>query len=183
MDSEKRKMLTGNLYDAWDPVLAGEREHAHELVWQFNHTRSKDGRELQDILKKLINLKGSACIQAPFYCDYGYNIEVGDRFYANFGCVLLDVCKITIGTNVMLGPNVQLYTATHPTDPDKRLEGLEYGASITIGDNVWIGGGAILCPGVSVGTGAVIAAGSVVTKDVPENAVVGGNPARMIRKL
>ncbi|MDF2524594.1 MAG: maa, partial [Clostridiales bacterium] len=127
--------------------------------------------------------KDSFHIEAPFNCDYGYNIEVGENFYANYGCTILDVNKVIIGDNVLLAPNVQIYTAAHPVDPSKRLTGKEFAKPIVIGNNVWIGGGAIICPGVKIGDNVTIGAGSVVTKDVPENVVAAGNPCRVIRRI
>ena len=181
--TEKRKMLTGSLYQSSDPVLAGEREYTRSFLYEYNHIHPKEQARRQELLRKLIRAKGDAVVEAPVYCDYGYNIEVGDHFYANYGCVLLDVCKIIIGDNVKLGPGVHIYAATHPTDPNKRMEGWEYGAGITIGNNVWIGGSEVLCPGVSIGDNAVIAAGCVVTRDVPASVIVGGNPGHVIRDL
>jgi len=121
------------------------------LIFEFNHTRPSEKEKRKEILKRLINAKGSFHVEAPFYCDYGYNIEVGENFYANFGCTILDVNKVQIGDNVLLGPNVQIYTAAHPTDPKERLSGKEFAKPIVIGNNVWIGGGTIICPGVIKG--------------------------------
>lgn len=183
MKSEKEKMLAGQLYNALDEELVREREYAKDLIFQFNNTHPSEKKLKQDILKQLIVAKGSFHIEAPFYCDYGYNIEVGDNFYANFGCIILDVNKVSIGNNVLFGPYVQVYTATHPVDPAERLTGKEFAKPIIIGDNVWIGGGTIICPGVKIGNNTTIGAGSVVTKDIPDNAVAFGNPCKVARIL
>lgn len=183
MRSEKEKMLAGDYYDAGDETLVKEREDARELIYDFNNARPKEIEKKVRILRQLINAKGTFYIEPPFYCDYGYNIEIGDNFYANFGCVVLDVNRVIIGDNVLMAPNVQIYTATHPTDPKERLTGKEFAKPITIGDNVWIGGGAIICPGVTIGSNTTIAAGSVVTKDIPDNVIAAGNPCKVIRLL
>lgn len=183
MKSEKEKMLSGAYYLASDEELVRERDYARYLLFEFNHTRPSEKEKKQEILKQLIMAKGRIYIEPPFYCDYGYNIEAGDNFYANFCCTILDVNKVQIGKNVLLGPNVQIYTAAHPTDPAERLIGTEFGEPISIGDNVWIGGGTIICPGVKIGNGAVIGAGSVVTRDIPDNVVAVGNPCRVIREI
>lgn len=181
--SEKEKMLSGEYYSAADEQLTSERDHARNLIFLFNHTKPTEKEQRNHILTQLIRAKGSFYIEAPFYCDYGYNIEVGDNFYANFGCVILDVNRVQIGDNVLFAPNVQLYTATHPVDPLERLTGKEYAKPIIIGNNVWIGGGSILCPGVKIGDNTTIGAGSVVTKDIPDNVVAAGNPCKVIRKI
>jgi len=183
MRSEKEKMLSGDFYNAGDEELIKERDYARNLTFEFNNTRPSEKERRQKILKQLIIAKGSLYIEAPFNCDYGYNIEVGENFYANFGCTILDVNKVKIGENVLLAPNVQIYTATHPTDPKERLTGKEYAVSIVIGDNVWIGGGTIICPGVTIGNNVTIGAGSVVTKDIPDNVIAGGNPCRIIKNI
>jgi maltose O-acetyltransferase len=181
MKTEKEKMLSGYFYNAADEELIREREHTKILIFEFNHSRPDEKEKRQEILRRLISAKGSFHIEAPFYCDYGYNIEVGEYFYANYGCVILDVNKVRIGDNVLFGPNVQVYTATHPTDPVKRSFGIEYAKPVSIGDNVWIGGGAIICPGVSIGSNTTIGAGSVVTRDIPDGVIAAGNPCRVIR--
>ncbi|MCR1897886.1 sugar O-acetyltransferase [Irregularibacter muris] len=181
--SEKDKMLEGVFYDAGDEELVKEREYARNLFFEFNHTKPSEKEKRKEILQRLIRTKGSFHIEAPFYCDYGYNIEVGENFYANFNCIILDVNKVKIGDNVLLAPNVQIYTAAHPIDPTERLSGKEFSKPITIGDNVWIGGGTILCPGVNIGNNVTIGAGSVVTKDIPNNVVALGNPCRILREI
>jgi len=183
MKSEKEKMLAGELYFSGDQSLIDDRLMARMLTSEYNTTRAIEEEEREEILKRLIVVKGDAKIQPPFYCDYGYNIEVGENFYANFSCTILDVNRVIIGDNVMFGPNVQVYTATHPLDPEERIKGLESSKPITIGDNVWIGGGAIILPGVTIGKNTTIGAGSVVTKDIPENVFAGGNPCKIIKKL
>lgn len=183
MDSEKEKMLSGWLYNAADAELVMERQCARELIFQLNHTGPGDAEKRKEILKRLIRARGSFTIEPPFYCDYGYNIEIGDNFYANFGCVILDVNTVRIGRNALLAPYVQIYTAAHPTDPAQRLTGLEFARPVVIGDNVWIGGGAIICPGITIGSGVTIGAGSVVTKELPDNVIAAGNPCKVIRSV
>ena len=168
-------MLAGELYDATDPELAAERERARELLQRFDLER--DAALLGTLFGRLG--KG-AFVEAPFHCDYGWNIALGERVYANAFCVFLDCATIEIGDRVLLGPAVHLYTATHPLDLAKRQEGLEYARPIAIGDDAWLGGGSIVLPGVSVGEAAVVGAGSVVSRDVPPGVTVAGNPARPI---
>jgi maltose O-acetyltransferase len=182
--NEKQKMLAGQYYHAADLQLVQERLACRELLARFNHSSPSQGAERKSILSELLrNIPGKFYIEPPFWCDYGSNIEFGNNFYANFGCTLLDVAVIKFGDDVQLGPGVHIYTATHPLDPEIRKSGAEYGLAITVGDNVWIGGSAVLCPGISIGDNSVIAAGSVVTRDVPANVVVGGNPAAIIKDI
>ncbi len=181
MKTEKDKMLSGELYDSSDNELSGERELAADLIREYNNTAKNEYILRQEILEKLLNVQGRITIEPPFFCDYGYNIETGDNFYANYNCIILDVCKVKIGDNVLLAPGVHIYTASHPTDPAERLNGKEYGKEVIIGSNVWIGGGAIICPGVKIGSNTTIGAGSVVTADIPENVIAAGNPCRIIR--
>ncbi|NLC16299.1 MAG: sugar O-acetyltransferase [Clostridiales bacterium] len=183
MKTEKQKMLSGELYYSADLELAKERQAAKKLLFEFNNANPEDLERRVQILRLLLKVKGKVHIESPFYCDYGYNITLGDNFYANHGCIILDVNKVIIGDNVMFAPYVQIYSATHPTDPQVRVSGLELGKPITIGDNVWIGGGAIICPGVTIGDNTTIGAGSVVVKDIPANVVAAGNPCKIIRKL
>ncbi len=183
MKSEKEKMLNGELYNAADKELIKEREYARNLTSEYNQTKPNEVERRNHILGQLIKAKGSIYIEPPFHCDYGYNIVVGENFYANFGCVILDVNKVEIGDNVLLAPNVQLYTATHPIDPKERLSGLEFAKPIIIGNNVWIGGGTIICPGVKIGDNTTIGAGSVVTKDIPNNVIAVGNPCKVIKTI
>lgn len=181
MKNEKSKMLSGQLYNAADAELVKERNYVRTLLFEFNHTSPDEAEKRKELIQRLICAKGSFAIEPPFYCDYGYNIEVGDNFYANFGCVILDVNTVRIGRNALLAPYVQIYTATHPADPAQRLTGREFAKPIVIGDNVWIGGGAIICPGVTVGSDVTIGAGSVVTKDLPDGVIAAGNPCKVIR--
>jgi maltose O-acetyltransferase len=182
--TEKRKMLTGEMYLATDPELVAERMRARQILQRFNSSDVDDPHRRRALLDELLG--GHAknyVIEPPFQCDYGYNIIVGENFFANFNCVFLDVMRIEIGRNVMFGPAVQLYTATHPLDVAERNSGREFGKPITIGDNVWIGGAAIVLPGVTIGSGTTIGAGSVVTRDVPAGVLAVGNPCRVVRTL
>ena len=177
-------MLNGELYDASDPQLVGERLRASELCYRLNsQSPEKIEKEYNYLIEQLLGEKSNLHITPPFQCDYGTNISVGQNVYFNFNCVVLDVVRITIGDNVLFGPNVQLLTASHPINPLERRSGLEFGREIEIGDDVWVGGGVIICPGVKVGEGAVIGAGGVVTKDVPPNTVVAGNPCKVVKDL
>lgn len=182
--TEKEKMLTGELYDPRDDQLLRERRRARMLSKAFNDSSDDQGKERKRLLSELFgNMGKGTFIEPPFFCDYGGNIHLGDRVFFNFNCVILDVAQVTIGSHVMFGPSVQVYTATHPLDADQRRSGLESAKPITIGDDVWIGGGAILCPGVTIGARSVIGAGSVVTKDIPTDVFAAGNPCRVIRPL
>lgn len=184
MGTEKEKMLNGELYDASDPELVADRERARRLTRRYNRTEPDDHEERRDVLEDLLGSLGEVCfIEPSFRCDYGDNIHVGENFYANFDCVILDVCRVEIGRNCQLGPGVHIYTATHPLDADERIKGPEYGKPVTVGDNVWIGGQAVLNPGVTVGDNAVVASGAVVTEDVPDDVVVQGNPATVVKEL
>ena len=184
MKSEKEKMLAGELYDALDPQLSQERLNTRLLIKQLNDSREDEVEERSNILKKLIPDAGEALwLQPPFYCDYGYNIKVGDRVFFNFNCVVLDVTQVTIGSRTLFGPNVQIYTATHPMNYQERATGLEYAKPITIGEDVWVGGSVVICPGVRIGDRSVIGAGSVVTKDIPADVFAAGNPCKVIRQI
>jgi maltose O-acetyltransferase len=182
MDSEKSKMLRGELYNPIDPQLVADRRHARLLLEAYNRTSIDELPERDRLLRELIPQVGRELwIEPPFYCDYGEHITIGDNVYFNFNCVILDVAPVTIGSRVLFAPGVQIYAATHPVSVAMRRTGLELGKPITIGDDVWIGGGAIICPGVSIGSGTTIGAGSVVTKDIPAGVVAAGNPCRVIR--
>ncbi|MEF2966878.1 maltose acetyltransferase domain-containing protein [Paenibacillus sp. M1] len=182
MHTEKQKMLAGEWYDASDEQLTAERLNARKLTRLYNQTREDERDERKTILKQLFGASGEQIyIEPTFRCDYGSNIYVGNNFYANFDCVILDVCEVRIGDNCFMAPGVHIYTAAHPLNPDERNSGAEFGKPVTIGNNVWIGGRAVIVPGVTIGDNAVIAAGAVVTKDVPAGAVVGGNPAKIIK--
>lgn len=182
--TEKHKMITGQVYRPGDDLLREERRHAKRLLKMFNDTLPDELEKRAVILNELFGAIGSNPeIEPPFYCDYGYNVSVGNNFYANHNCIILDGAPVIIGDNVFLGPNVQIYTATHPLAVEERNQGLETAIPITIGDSVWICGGVIINPGVTVGRGTTIGAGSVVTKDIPPNVFAAGNPCKVIRNL
>ena len=184
MKTEKEKMLAGELYCPSDLELIEERENARRLTRLFNETMENEHRERTKLLKELFGSTGKELnIEPSLRCDYGSNIHVGENFYANFDSVFLDVCEIRIGDNCMIGPGVHIYTATHPLDPLERISGVEYGKPVTIGDNVWIGGRSVINPEITIGNNVVIASGAIVTKDVPDNVVVGGNPAKIIKEI
>jgi maltose O-acetyltransferase len=181
--TELEKMLAGELYDPADAVLVRMREQARELCWALNETQATQKTERRALLHELLGSGGdTASIQPPFFCDYGSNIELGQCVYFNFNCVVLDVCQVRIGEFSMFGPAVQLYTAMHPLDAAQRRK-KEYGKPIEIGADCWIGGGAIVCPGVKIGAKTVIGAGSVVTRDIPSGVLAIGNPCRVLRKI
>jgi len=184
MKTEKAKMLAGELYNAQDPQLLAERLRAQQLFQALNATPPDQPAERARLLRALLPHAGAELgLTPPFYCDYGTNITLGDQVFFNFNCTILDVAAVTIGSRTLVGPGVQVYTATHPLDHRERATGLEYAKPIAIGEDVWIGGGTIICPGVSIGDRAVIGAGSVVTKDIPADALAAGNPCRVIRLL
>ncbi len=183
MKSEKEKMLLGELYFAGDKELMKERLKLRKLIGKYNVTECDEKEKRKELLGKILKNEGDIKIEPPFYCDYGYNIEVGNDFYANYACIILDVNKVKIGENVMFGPNVQIYTATHPLNAEERIKGLELSKPIEIGDNVWLGGGVIVCPGVKIGKNTTIGAGSVVTKDIPDNVFAAGNPCKVLKKI
>jgi maltose O-acetyltransferase len=184
MNDEKGKMLSGELYDPSDPTLVAEREQARALTRWYNGTSEDEPETRRRILEELLGSTGDRLqVEPPFRCDYGSNVHVGDDVFLNFGCVFLDVCRVTLGDNCMLGPGVHVYTATHPLDPAERASGLEYGKPVELGGDVWVGGRAVFTPGVAVGDNAVVGAGAVVTDDVPDGVVVAGNPARVVREL
>lgn len=177
--TEKQKMLRGDLYRATDPELTADRHRADTLLLQFNAALEQTHRS--NLLQQLLGTASSGItIRPPFFCDYGYNLHLGPNVFLNFNCVLLDVVPIHIGAGTEIGPAVHIYAADHPRDPDLRRSGLECGKPVTIGQHVWIGGGAILLPGITVGDGAIIGAGSIVTRDVAPGATVAGNPARRL---
>ena len=181
--TEKEKMLAGELYDASDAVLTAERQRARRLLHELNALHYQDAEQTPRIYRELFpNCGPGLHAEPPFFCDYGWNIHAGENVFFNFNCVVLDVCRVTIGERTMMGPAVQIYTALHPMNAAERVAGPEYGAPVTIGAECWIGGGAIVLPGVMIGDGAVIGAGSVVTRDVPAGMLAVGNPARAIRK-
>ena len=183
MRSEREKMLAGEFYDPLDVELVAARERARDLCWDLNATRDADESTRRRILKELFGTGGdSVWMQPPFFCDYGSNILLGERVFFNFNCVVLDVCRVTIGDFTLFGPAVQVYTATHPMNAELRRK-QEYARPIAIGSDVWVGGGAIICPGVRIGSKSVIGAGSVVTRDVPDGVFAAGNPCRVIRGI
>lgn len=177
-------MLAGELYNALDPQLTEERLKARLLIKALNDTREDEPEERSRVLKELLpHAAEGLWLQPPFYCDYGYNIILGRNVFFNFNCVILDVMQVTIGSRTLFGPNVQIYTATHPVNYIERASGLEFAKPITIGEDVWVGGSAVICPGVSIGDRSVIGAGSVVTKDIPADVFAAGNPCKVIRPL
>lgn len=182
--TEKAKMLAGELYRSIDPELIADTERAQRLVAQYNATSGEATEIRLALLHRLFGSLGDGTVIRPlFACDYGYNIRLGRNAFINFNCVFLDCASIEIGDNLQMGPAVQIYTATHPLEADLRRSGLEYARPVSIGHDVWIGGGAIILPGVTIGDRSVIGAGSVVVHDVPAAKVVAGNPARIIREL
>ncbi|MGP4077504.1 maltose acetyltransferase domain-containing protein [Halobacillus sp. K22] len=184
MKTEKEKMIDGELYDPGDQELVSDRTRSRILVRSFNETREDEEDKRMSLLKELFGSTGERIyIESSFRCDYGYNIHVGENFYANFDCTILDGGPVTIGANCMMAPGVHIYTNTHPVNAEERISEIEYTKPVTIGDNVWIGGRAVINPGVSVGDNSVIASGAVVIKDVPAGVVVGGNPAQVIKEL
>lgn len=182
--TEKEKMISGALYKPTDPELVQDRDKARSIFRKINSMPEEAKEERNQLFYSLFgNCGENLWIEPPFYCDYGYNITLGKNVFMNFNCCILDVAPVTIGDNVFIAPNVQLYAATHPIDAKTRISGVEYGEAITIGNDVWIGGNVTICPGVKIGNGVVIGAGSVVTKDIPDNVVVAGNPARVIKNI
>lgn len=184
MRSEKEKMLSGKPYKSFGEELLRERQLAKELIFDFNALRPAEIDKRNDIIKKLFGKTGKTFfIEPPFRCDYGYNIEVGENFYANYNCIILDCAKVIIGDNVLFAPNVSLYTAGHPIHYEIRNQEIEYAFPITIGNNVWIGGNVVINPGITIGDNTVIGAGSVVTKNIPANVIAVGNPCKVLRQI
>ena len=182
--TEQEKMLAGDLYYPSDKTLTALRKQCRIQLDELNATCQSDHKKRTRLLKALFGSTGKRLyIESSFKCDYGENIYVGENFYANFNCVILDAAKVTIGNNCMIAPQVGLYTATHPIDPVQRATGIEFAKPITIGDNCWIGGMAVINPGVSLGDNVVVASGSVVTKSFGDNVVIGGNPARILKHV
>jgi maltose O-acetyltransferase len=183
MPTEREKMLAGELYDPLDPELVIGRERARDLCQELNATRESESDTRRRILRELFGTGGDTVwMQPPFYCDYGANIELGQRVFFNFNCVVLDVCRVRIGDYTLFGPGVQILTPMHPMDAEQRRRE-EYGKPIDIGADVWVGGGALILPGVRIGSRTVIGAGSVVTRDIPDGVFAAGNPCRVIRQI
>lgn len=180
---EKEKMLAGELYDPLDASLSSERAHCRNLLKQLNDSGEDEQEKRRRLLDELFGYGNDAWVQPPFFCDYGYNIRLGNKVFFNFNCVVLDVMPVEIGDNVLFGPAVQIYTATHPLSAAERRSGKEYAKPVSIGADVWVGGGAIICPGVTIGERSVIGAGSVVTRSMPADVLAAGNPCRVIRPL
>lgn len=184
MATEKEKMLAGEPYNPLDPQLVQERLKARLLIKRLNDTREDETEERLSILEELIPHAGAELwLQPPFYCDYGSNIKLGKKVFFNFNCVILDVAEVIIGSRTLFGPNVQIYTATHPMSYIDRAAGIEFGKNIYIGQDAWIGGSVVICPGIKIGDRSVIGAGSVVTRDIPSDVFAAGNPCRVIRQL
>jgi maltose O-acetyltransferase len=183
MPTERQKMLAGEMYDPFDPELVAGRDRARDLCQTLNATREGQHDERRRLLGEIFGKGGdSVWMQPPFFCDYGVNIELGERVFFNFNCVVLDVCRVRIGDFTLFGPAVQIYTPMHPMNAMQRRKE-EFGKPIEIGADVWVGGGAIILPGVKIGARAVIGAGSVVTRDIPPNMFAAGNPCRVIRAI
>ena len=182
--NQKERMLAGLPYKAWMDGLWEERLENKKKIYRFNNLEPGNPEEGEKLLKEILGKTGeNITIEAPFHCDYGYNIEVRENFFANYNFIVLDVGKVRIGANAQIAPNVSIYTAGHPVHPDSRNSGYEYGIEVTIGDNVWIGGNACIMPGVTIGNNVVIGAGSVVTHDLPDNVIAVGNPCRVVREI
>ena len=182
--TQKERMLANLPYKAWMDGLEDERIENRRKIYEYNHLPPEQWDRRTEILKSILGKTGEVVhINEPFHCDYGYNIEVGENFFANYNLVILDVGKVRIGDNAQIAPNVSIYTAGHPVHPQSRNSGYEYGIDVTIGNNVWIGGNVCIMPGVTVGDNVVIGAGSVVTKDLPDNVIAVGNPCRVVREI
>ena len=182
--NQKERMLAGLPYKAWLDGLPEERLENKKRIYQYNHLQPDAFEEQDKLIKQIVGKTGENIhIEAPFHCDYGYNIEVGENFFANYNLIILDVGKVRIGKNAQIAPNVSIYTAGHPIHPDSRNSGYEYGVDVTIGNNVWIGGNVSIMPGVTIGNNVVIGGGSVVTKSLPDNVIAAGNPCRVIRTI
>ena len=182
--NQKQRMLLGLPYKAWMDGLQEERIAHKKKVYEYNNLPPEKWDKQTELLKNILGKTGeNVHIEAPFHCDYGYNIEVGENFFANYNLIVLDVGKVCIGDNAQIAPNVSIYTAGHPIHPDSRNSGYEYGIPVTIGDNVWIGGNSCIMPGVTIGNNVVIGGGSVVTKDIPDNMIAVGNPCKVIREI
>ena len=182
--TEKEKMLSGKPYKGFNDELVKERQDTKEVLYDFNLLRPSEIEKRNEWIGKLFGRVGKEFyIEPPFRCDYGYNISIGENFYSNYNCTILDCAQVTIGNDVLFGPNVSLFTAGHPIHSVPRNEGIEYAFPITIGNNVWIGGGVIVNPGITIGDNVVIGSGSVVTKDIPPNVIAVGNPCKVLKEI
>ena len=183
--NHKERMLNNLPYKACMDGLPEEHMRCKKLIYKYNNLPPENEEEKEALIREILGKTGEGYInvEQPFHCDYGYNIEVGENFFANYNLVILDVAKVKIGNNAQIAPNVSIYTAGHPLHPESRNSGYEYGIDVTIGDNVWIGGNACIMPGVTIGNNVVIGGGSVVTKDIPDNMLAAGNPCRIIREI
>ena len=182
--NQKERMLAGLPYKAWLDGLSEERTNNKIKIYEYNLLRPDETEKIDILLKNILGKTGeNVFIEAPFHCDYGKNIEVGENFFANYNLTILDVGKVIIGSNVQIAPNVSIYTAGHPIHPQSRNSGYEYGIGVTIGDNVWLGGNVIINPGVHIGNNAVIGSGSIVTKDIPDNVVAAGIPCKVFKMI
>ena len=183
--TEKEKMLAGEIYDAnFDKDLIRERMRTQDMCFKYNSVRPSNIKKRQFIMRKIIrNTKNNFFLEQPFICDYGYNIEIGENFYSNHNLTILDGNKVKFGNNVFIGPNCSFYTAEHPIDAETRNKGLEYAKPINVGNNVWFGGNVVVLPGVTIGNNTIIGAGSVVTKNIPDNCIAVGNPCKVIKQI
>ena len=182
--TEKELMLSEHLYSSKDSVLLSEFNYAKRLIQLINSTTEKQSEYRLSLFRQLFKKMGeNSWIEPPFHCDYGYNISIGQNFYANYDCIILDACNVTIGNNVFLGPRVNIYTAGHPIDSTIRNLQLEYGKKVSIGNDVWIGGTTVINPGVTIGNNVVIGSGSVVTKNIPSGVIAAGNPCKVLRSI
>ena len=185
MNEEKIKMLAGEIYDGnYNIELENKKLHTKDLCYEYNNIKPSDKKQRKTIIKKLLGkTKQNFNIEQPFFCDYGYNIELGENFYSNHNLIILDTNKVKFGDNVFIGPNCGFYAAGHPVDVEQRNKGLEYAKPIEIGNNVWIGGNVVVLPGIKIGDNTVIGAGSVVTKNIPSNVIAVGNPCKVIKEI
>lgn len=184
MKTEKEKMLSGEVYNPYVADLSEDRARLKDLIHKYNQLAPSKTDAKQNLVRTILgSTKDNFTIEQPFYCDYGYNIRIGENFFSNFNCTILDVGVVTIGDDVLLGPNVSLFTVNHVQDLQGRKEGLEYAKPINIGNNVWIGGDVVVLPGVTIGENTIIGAGSVVTKDIPANVIAVGNPCKVVKEL